>query len=66
MALTLVFLCLIFVIILKQCSPVQDSEGDEGKDAKKTVTENLYISHRQSIDWDLLKLHLLESKCLPV
>lgn len=66
MTLTLVFLCLIFLIILKQCSPVQDSEGDEGKDAKKTVTENRYISHRQNIDWDLLKLHLLESKFLPV
>lgn len=66
MALTLVFLCLIFLIILKQCSPVQDSEGDEGKDAKKTGTENLYISHCQNIDWDLLKLHLLERKYLIV
>ena len=45
---------------------MQDSEGDEGKDAKKTGTENLCVSHCQNIDWDLLNLHSLESKYLPV
>lgn len=66
MALPLVFLCLIFLIFLKQCSPVQDNEGDEGKDVKKRWTENLYASHCQNIGWDLLKLHLIENKYLPV
>lgn len=47
----MVFLCFISLIILRQYYPAPDSKGDEGRDAKESLTQNLCISHSQTVDW---------------
>jgi hypothetical protein len=41
MALSLIFLSLIFSIMLKHCSLAHNSEDDEGRDVKKQLPQNL-------------------------